>query len=76
MMAVGAGRFPSRRLVASVGRPLANIHAAKMRLRARITVAGQWRNLTALPEHSESGQRVGVNGQRFDAMPQEKMSDV
>jgi hypothetical protein len=47
-----------------------------MRLRARITVAGQWRNLTALPEHSESGQRVGVNGQRFDAMPQEKMSDV
>jgi len=27
-------------------------------LRARITVAGQWRNLTALPEHSESGQVV------------------
>lgn len=22
------------------------------------TVAGQWRSLTALPEHSESGQRV------------------
>ncbi len=37
---------------------LAGIHAAVVRLRARITVAGQWRSLTALPEHSESGQRV------------------
>lgn len=39
---------------------LAGIHAAMKRLRARITVAGQWRSLTALPEHSESGQRVEV----------------
>jgi len=31
---------------------------SEVRLRARITVAGQWRSLTALPEHSESGQRV------------------
>jgi len=25
---------------------------------ARITVAGQWRNLTALPEHSIAGQKI------------------
>jgi len=51
---------------------LAGIHAAVVRLRARITVAGQWRSLTALPEHSESGQRVEWDGRRYDAMPQRK----
>jgi hypothetical protein len=58
----GADRFSSRVLWAISGKLMADIHAAMVRLRARITVAGQWRSFTALPEHSESGQRVGLNG--------------
>jgi hypothetical protein len=56
----GAGSLPFPTPDGSQWEALANIHAAKLRLRARITVAGQWRILTALPEHSESGQRVAV----------------
>jgi len=63
----GADRFSSRVPWHSVGSFLANIHAAIVRLRARITVAGQWRSLTALPEHSESGQSVELNGWRMRA---------
>jgi hypothetical protein len=57
MMAMGLGRSLPNTLRHQWER-LADIHAAMMRLHARITVAGQWRNFTALPEHSESGQKV------------------
>ena len=51
------GCFPSRRLAASVGgswlafTPLGAAEAA-----CAITVAGQWRSFTALPEHSVAGK--------------------
>ena len=53
--------FPSRRDGIS-GSSLAGIHA-RLRECARITVAGQWRNFTALPEHfaAEQGWR-GATG--------------
>jgi hypothetical protein len=58
------------------GRPLANIHTARLLLRARITVAGQWRILTALPEHSESGQRVGVERPAIRCHAAEKEGEI
>ena len=45
-----AGRHQWERL-------LAGIHTVPENWCARITVAGQWRILTALPEHSVAGQR-------------------
>ena len=65
----GACRFPSQCLASVEGGWLA---FTQQLLSARITVAGQWRNLTALPEHSESGQVVGLNGRLFSAVPQGK----
>jgi hypothetical protein len=47
---------------------LTNIHSLPSQLswqsRARITVAGQWRNLTALPEHSVAGQKNWMNNRK------------
>ncbi len=54
------------------GRHLANIHNSRLstfetqKLRA-FTVAGQWRNFTALPEHSITGQRWTLHDRRYAA---------
>src|SRR5580700_8678566 len=60
----GTGCFPSRRLAATVGGPwpaFTRCSPLPARRCARITVAGQWRSFTALPEHSATGQRWRLN---------------
>jgi hypothetical protein len=51
------------------GRFLAGIHASQCGWAAcAFTVAGQWRSLTALPEHSVAGKGFGVR-ERLSAAP-------
>src|SRR6185437_5926678 len=47
--------FPSRNRAVSVGGPGQHSRRSMVRTACAFTVAGQWRNLTALPEHSVTG---------------------
>ena len=54
------------------GRVLAGIHALRWPGAAcAITVAGQWRSFTALPEHSVAGKGCGCAAGRVQRQPQE-----
>src|ERR1039457_4308693 len=63
------GPFPSRRLAASVGGSWLHSLPAPVRRGAAcaFTVAGQWRNFTALPEHSVAGKGCGWHGGQLQA---------
>jgi hypothetical protein len=67
--------LPSRRRGGVSARILASLHLPASK-GARITVAGQWRSFTALPEHSKAVQKINTQRQISSVAIQQRASSV